>query len=498
MSFVCEHRDRFGVEPILRVLEVPTSTFYGWVAQRRDPCQRRRQDAWLLGKIRAVHGRSRQTYGAPRVHAQLHRDGVGVSRKRVARLMAAHGLQGAVVRRRWRCSTRQDPRRRQRPAWSTATSPRRRPTGCGSPTSRGSRPGRGRCGWPASATPSPGGSWAARPATGPMSSWCWARWSTPSGAVTWTVIPPSAGSSIIRIGARSTPRSGSPNGWRMPAFAPRWARSATASTPPWPRPSCSTLKVELVYRTSFRTREEAELYRRLVQPPPHPAGARLAQPRRVRGRLLHPAGRPTRVVYHPVRPTGRQVAHPPENRGNLTLRRQDSVSRTCPGGRAVARSSRAWVCHGSSSTHAHQRLNAQPRYPGYVAWPAANPSGPARSYTWLTSSLSTMTWSSVHRMRPADARPVSTQPNVDRCQAGPTPGPHWTVLKNGKETSLAHPHSRWSPHRQPSGPFRLADRAGHVTASHVLWPFALCGTAIVRRVDGRRLGCTDANSAGWL
>jgi len=109
MRFVAEHRARFGVEPILRVVEVPVSTFYGWVAQQRDPCQRRCRDAWLLGKIRAVHDRSGQTYGAPRVHAQLRRDGVRVSRKRVARLMGAHGLQGAFLRKRWRCSTRQNP-----------------------------------------------------------------------------------------------------------------------------------------------------------------------------------------------------------------------------------------------------------------------------------------------------------------------------------------------------------------------------------------------------
>jgi transposase InsO family protein len=109
MTFVAEHRDRFGVEPVLRVLEVPTSTFYGWVAQQRDPCQHRRQDAWLLGKIRAVHARSGQTYGAPRVHAQLRRDGICTSRKRVERLMATHGLQGAFLRKRWR-STRQDPK----------------------------------------------------------------------------------------------------------------------------------------------------------------------------------------------------------------------------------------------------------------------------------------------------------------------------------------------------------------------------------------------------
>jgi HTH-like domain len=110
MSLVGEHRDRFGVEPILRVLEVPVSTFSGWEAQQRRPCLRRRQDAWLLHKIRAVHGRSGGTDGAPRVHAQLRRDGVRTARKRVARLVGQAGLQGAFLRKRWRCSTRQDPR----------------------------------------------------------------------------------------------------------------------------------------------------------------------------------------------------------------------------------------------------------------------------------------------------------------------------------------------------------------------------------------------------
>ena len=109
MSFVAEHRDLFGVEPILRVLEIPVSTFYGWLARQRDPCQRHRDDQALTDRIRRIHKRSGGTYGAPRVHAQLRRDGVRVSRKRVARLMGAHGLQGAFLRKRRRCSTRQDP-----------------------------------------------------------------------------------------------------------------------------------------------------------------------------------------------------------------------------------------------------------------------------------------------------------------------------------------------------------------------------------------------------
>jgi putative transposase len=87
---------------------IPTSTFYGWLTTQRDPCRRRLDDQALTDRIRA-HQRSGKTYGAPRIHAQLRRDGLRVSRKRVAWLMAAHNLQGAFVCKRWRCSTRQDP-----------------------------------------------------------------------------------------------------------------------------------------------------------------------------------------------------------------------------------------------------------------------------------------------------------------------------------------------------------------------------------------------------
>jgi HTH-like domain len=153
-----------------------------------------------------VHGRSGGTYGAPRVHAQLRRDGIQVGRKRVARLMAAHGLQGAFLRKRWRCSTRQDPTATPAPDLVNRDPPRRRRTGCGWPTCRGSRPGRGRCGWRVCGMRSRGGSWAGRQATGPMSTWCWARWSMRCGAAAWTVlvIRPSVGSSIIPTGARSS------------------------------------------------------------------------------------------------------------------------------------------------------------------------------------------------------------------------------------------------------------------------------------------------------
>jgi putative transposase len=110
MSFVDASRDRFGVEPILRVLDIAVSTFYGWQARAHTPSQHALDDQVLTGRIRAIHARSGGTYGAPRIHAQLRRDGIRIGRKRVERLMRAAGLHGAFLRKRWRSSTRQDPR----------------------------------------------------------------------------------------------------------------------------------------------------------------------------------------------------------------------------------------------------------------------------------------------------------------------------------------------------------------------------------------------------
>jgi putative transposase len=110
VTAVAALKERFGITTILRVLNVATSTYYGWLAQERDPSPRRRDDAELLAEITEIHERSGGIYGSPRVHAILGRRGRRVSRKRVERLMRENGLQGAFLRKRWRLSsTRQDP-----------------------------------------------------------------------------------------------------------------------------------------------------------------------------------------------------------------------------------------------------------------------------------------------------------------------------------------------------------------------------------------------------
>lgn len=126
MSFVQLHKHTFGVEPLLAVLGEPVSTFYDRVGHR--PSQRALSDAALLERIEAVWETSRQTYGSPRVHAMLLRQGHLVGENRVARLMARAGIQGAHLRKHWK-TTRQDKRNTAAPDLVdrkfTATEPNR-------------------------------------------------------------------------------------------------------------------------------------------------------------------------------------------------------------------------------------------------------------------------------------------------------------------------------------------------------------------------------------
>ena len=90
--FVERERASFPVTTMCRLLGVSPSGYWAWA--RRTPCARTRFDGVLTERIRAIHVRSRGTYGVPRVHAELRDEAVRVGRKRVARLMAAAGLAG--------------------------------------------------------------------------------------------------------------------------------------------------------------------------------------------------------------------------------------------------------------------------------------------------------------------------------------------------------------------------------------------------------------------
>ena len=103
----------FPIAPMARVLGMSNAGFHAWL--RRPPSARAEADAALLERVQSIHTRSRQTYGAPRVHAELQVVGEKHGRKRIARLMRAAGLVGACHRHGGPVATRRDKESRPAP-----------------------------------------------------------------------------------------------------------------------------------------------------------------------------------------------------------------------------------------------------------------------------------------------------------------------------------------------------------------------------------------------
>ena len=107
------NRATFPISVMARVLGVSEAGYHAWLC--RPPSTHAQADAVLLRQVRTVHASSRETYGAPRVHAELRTQGERHSRKRIARLMREAGLVGASRRRGGPVTTRRDKEARPAP-----------------------------------------------------------------------------------------------------------------------------------------------------------------------------------------------------------------------------------------------------------------------------------------------------------------------------------------------------------------------------------------------
>lgn len=97
------HKTEHKIKTMCRVLEVSRNGYYSW--QRRGVSKREQMDDWLYMKIQDIFYSSGKRYGSPRIAAELRAKGIRTSRHRVAKIMREHGLKSQMYRRKYRIHT---------------------------------------------------------------------------------------------------------------------------------------------------------------------------------------------------------------------------------------------------------------------------------------------------------------------------------------------------------------------------------------------------------
>jgi putative transposase len=99
-AFVAAERANHAVATLCRVVGASVSGFYAWLRAIPSRQNRAEAEAALRGHISRIFAAQRRVYGAPRIHAELRREGHRHARRRIERLMRDMGLQAQRGRRR--------------------------------------------------------------------------------------------------------------------------------------------------------------------------------------------------------------------------------------------------------------------------------------------------------------------------------------------------------------------------------------------------------------
>ena len=96
-EFIKSYGPEYGVERMCTVLDVSRGRYYQWVKEPVGEREKANQD--LVEKIRKIHEKSKQTYGSPRIIAELIKQGINCGHNRVVRLMRENGIKAKMKRR---------------------------------------------------------------------------------------------------------------------------------------------------------------------------------------------------------------------------------------------------------------------------------------------------------------------------------------------------------------------------------------------------------------
>ena len=111
-QFIDDHRDKFPVTLMCKVLSVSPSGYYAW--RKRPASAREMANQELYKKIQAVYNANHAVYGSPRIYRELKDQGVACSENRIARLMRLRGLR-AKQSKRFKTTTKRNKAHRAAP-----------------------------------------------------------------------------------------------------------------------------------------------------------------------------------------------------------------------------------------------------------------------------------------------------------------------------------------------------------------------------------------------
>jgi len=101
-KFIREHKHKWSVKLLTKVLSVSRSAYYAWLKQAKS--KRHLENEKLIEEISYYFQESRQAYGSPRIHKDLREAGYQVGVNRVARLMRKAGIR-AKSKRKYKLTT---------------------------------------------------------------------------------------------------------------------------------------------------------------------------------------------------------------------------------------------------------------------------------------------------------------------------------------------------------------------------------------------------------
>lgn len=97
-----DESNRYDINLMSKVLKISRGSYYAWL--NRPLSELAKGNAYLSERIRTVYNQSKQRYGSPRITADLRDEGFSCSKNRVARLMRKQGIT-ARTKKRYRITT---------------------------------------------------------------------------------------------------------------------------------------------------------------------------------------------------------------------------------------------------------------------------------------------------------------------------------------------------------------------------------------------------------